>query len=175
LGLDSVLGGREEQVQRRGVRADYIPPKRSLDGAPERFEVGEERAMPMVYIPPKRSLDGAPERFEVGEERAMPMVYIPPKRSLDGAPASRDTHSSQERDEWGTQSQGFAGVRAAGRRRPMRPLGPTTKGRDRAFQCWSASGVSVALGFRGCQLRPSSVEMSVPLGPTVIQVLVVGE
>ena len=45
--------------------------------------------MRAAYIPPKRSLDGAPERFEVGEERAMPMVYIPPKRSLDGAPASR--------------------------------------------------------------------------------------
>ena len=63
--------------------------------------------MPMVYIPPKRSLDGAPERFEVGEERAMPMVYIPPKRSLDGAPASRDTHSSQERDGMGHLKSGF--------------------------------------------------------------------
>ena len=58
---------------------------------------------------------------------------------------------------------------------PMRPLGPTTKGRDRAFQFWSASGWSEGDGFRGCQFLPSSVEMSVPLGPTVIQVFVVGE
>ena len=56
----------------------------------------------------------------------------------------------------------------------MRPWGPTTKGRDRAFQCWSASGASPGVGRSGRQLRPSSVEMSVPLGPTVIQVLVVG-
>ena len=60
---------------------------------------------------------------------------------------------------------------AVGRRRPMRPWGPTTKGRERAFQCWSASAGSLGLGWRGRQLRPSSVEMSVPLGPTVIQVL----
>jgi len=59
----------------------------------------------------------------------------------------------------------------------MRPWGPTTKGRDRAFQCWSSSGVVSGfwgLGFRGRQLRPSSVEMSVPFGPTVIQDFVVG-
>ena len=56
----------------------------------------------------------------------------------------------------------------------MRPLGPTTKGSERAFQFLSASGGSVGLGLRERQLRPSSVEMSVPLGPTVIQVLMVG-
>jgi hypothetical protein len=33
------------------------------------------------------------------------------------------------------------------------------------------SGGSVAVGFKARQLRPSSVEMSVPLGPTVIQAL----
>jgi hypothetical protein len=52
---------------------------------------------------------------------------------------------------------------------------PWTKGRERAFQLRSASGGSVGVGWRARQLRPSSVEMSVPLGPTVIQVLVVGE
>ena len=56
----------------------------------------------------------------------------------------------------------------------MRPLGPTTKGSERAFQFLSASGGSLAVGVRARQLRPSSVEMSVPLGPTVIQVFVVG-
>jgi hypothetical protein len=66
------------------------------------------------------------------------------------------------------------GFRAVGFSLPMRPLGPTTKGRERAFQFWSASGASVAFGLRGRQFLPWSVEMSVPLGPTVIQVLVVG-
>ena len=56
----------------------------------------------------------------------------------------------------------------------MRPWGPTTNGSERAFQFLSASWGSVAVGFRGLQLRPSSREMSVPLGPTVIQVFVVG-
>ena len=55
------------------------------------------------------------------------------------------------------------------RRRPMRPWGPTTKGRERAFQFLSASGGSEAVGLRGLQFFPSSREMSVPLGPTVIQ------
>ncbi len=67
------------------------------------------------------------------------------------------------------------GFRAVGFNLPMRPLGPTTKGRDRAFQFWSASGASEGEGFKGCQFLPSSVEMSVPLGPTVIQVFAVGE
>ena len=56
----------------------------------------------------------------------------------------------------------------------MRPLGPTTNGSERAFQFLSASCGSVGVGFKGVQLRPSSREMSVPLGPTVIQVFVVG-
>ena len=56
----------------------------------------------------------------------------------------------------------------------MRPLGPTTKGRERAFQLLSASSGSPLVGLRGVQFLPSSREMSVPLGPTVIQVLVVG-
>ena len=58
----------------------------------------------------------------------------------------------------------------------MRPWGPTTKGSERAFQSRSASGGSPAaeFGLRACQLRPSSVEISVPLGPTVIQVLWMG-
>ena len=53
----------------------------------------------------------------------------------------------------------------------MRPCGPTTKGSERAFQLRSASAgsCSAGLGRRARQLRPSSVEMSVPLGPTVIQ------
>ena len=34
--------------------------------------------------------------------------------------------------------------------------------------------VAGRIGVDGRQLRPSSVEMSVPLGPTVIQVLVAG-
>src|SRR5215472_13980286 len=57
---------------------------------------------------------------------------------------------------------------------PMRPLGPTTKGSERAFQLRSASDAScsAALGCTARQLRPSSVEMSVPFGPTVIQVFV---
>ena len=56
----------------------------------------------------------------------------------------------------------------------MRPLGPTTNGSERAFQLLSAFCGSAGVGFKGLQLRPSSWEMSVPLGPTVIQVLVVG-
>ena len=56
----------------------------------------------------------------------------------------------------------------------MRPLGPTTKGSERAFQFLSASGGSEAVGLRGLQFFPSSREMSVPLGPTVIQVFVLG-
>ena len=64
------------------------------------------------------------------------------------------------------------GLRASGRSLPMRPLGPTTKGRERAFQFLSASGASCAAGWRALQFLPSSREMSVPLGPTVIQVLV---
>ena len=55
----------------------------------------------------------------------------------------------------------------------MRPLGPTTKGSERAFQFLSASGASCGVAVRGRQLWPSSVEMSVPLGPTVIQVFAV--
>ena len=51
----------------------------------------------------------------------------------------------------------------------MRPCGPTTKGRERAFQFLSASGGSCGLGFKDVQFFPSSREMSVPLGPTVIQ------
>ena len=53
---------------------------------------------------------------------------------------------------------------------PMRPSGPTAKGSERAFQFLSASAGSPDDGFRGRQWRPSSVEMSVPFGPTVIQV-----
>ena len=51
---------------------------------------------------------------------------------------------------------------------PMRPCGPTTKGSERAFQLRSASvgSCSAGLGWRAHQVRPSSVEMSVPLGPT---------
>ena len=56
----------------------------------------------------------------------------------------------------------------------MRPCGPTTKGSERAFQFLSASGGSCGLGFRGVQFLPSSREMSVPLGPTVIQSFWVG-
>ncbi len=39
-------------------------------------------------------------------------------------------------------------ARASGRSLPMRPLGPTTKGSERAFQFLSASGASCALGLR---------------------------
>ena len=52
----------------------------------------------------------------------------------------------------------------------MRPSGPTAKGSERAFQFLSVSAGSPGDGFRARQLRPSSVEMSVPFGPTVIQV-----
>ena len=50
----------------------------------------------------------------------------------------------------------------AGLIRAMRPLGPTTKGSERAFQLPSSSD---------CQVLPSSRLMSEPLGPTVIQSL----
>jgi len=53
-------------------------------------------------------------------------------------------------------------------------FGPTTKGSESAFQFLSASGASCGVGLRAVQFLPSSREMSVPLGPTVIQVLVVG-
>jgi len=56
----------------------------------------------------------------------------------------------------------------------MRPCGPTTKGSERAFQFLSASGGSLFDGLRGVQFLLSSVEMSVPLGPTVIQSFWVG-
>ncbi len=64
----------------------------------------------------------------------------------------------------------------------MRPWGPTTKGRERAFQFLSVSllasrsvfGGWLGQGRRAVQLLPSSREMSVPLGPTVIQVLDLG-
>jgi hypothetical protein len=70
---------------------------------------------------------------------------------------------------------GFA-PRAAESSLPMRPCGPTTKGRESAFQLRSAPGASwsAGSGWTARQLRPSSVETSVPLGPTVIQVLVAG-
>ena len=57
---------------------------------------------------------------------------------------------------------------------PMRPCGPTTNGSESAFQLRSASGAScsAASGWIACQLIPSFVEVSVPFGPTVIQVLV---
>ncbi len=57
----------------------------------------------------------------------------------------------------------------------MRPCGPTTKGNDSAFQFLSASGAScdAASGWSARQFLPSSVETSVPLGPTVIQVFAV--
>ena len=51
----------------------------------------------------------------------------------------------------------------------MRPWGPTTKGSERAFQFLSASGASVEMGLRGASFCRRRVEMSVPLGPTVIQ------
>src|ERR1035437_3116024 len=53
-------------------------------------------------------------------------------------------------------------VKAAEFIRAMRPLGPTTKGSERAFQLPSSSG---------CQVLPSSRLMSEPLVPTVIQSL----
>jgi len=49
---------------------------------------------------------------------------------------------------------------ADGLRRAMRPLGPTMKGSERAFQLPLS---------RGCQVRPSSRLMSEPLVPAVIQ------
>ena len=49
---------------------------------------------------------------------------------------------------------------AAGFNRAMRPLGPTAKGSERAFQLPSSSG---------CQVLPSSQLTSDPLVPTVIQ------
>jgi hypothetical protein len=61
---------------------------------------------------------------------------------------------------------------AAVSKTPIRPLGPTTNGSESAFQCWSVSGASPGNGRKGRQLRPSSVEMSVPFAPTVIQVFV---
>ena len=51
---------------------------------------------------------------------------------------------------------------AAGLSRAMRPLGPTTKGSERAFQLPLSSG---------CQVFPSSRLTSDPLVPTVIQSL----
>ena len=52
-------GTRWSEAGRRAVRVVYIPPKQSLDGAPERLRLvsGAVRA---AYIPPKQSLDGAP-------------------------------------------------------------------------------------------------------------------
>jgi hypothetical protein len=47
---------------------------------------------------------------------------------------------------------------------PMRPFDPTTKGSDNAFQLCSGSETAF-------QLRPSSAELSVPLGPTAIHTL----
>jgi hypothetical protein len=53
-------------------------------------------------------------------------------------------------------------ARASALSLPIRPWGPTTNGRERAFQLPLS---------RGCQLRPSSRLMSEPLVPTVIQSL----
>jgi len=66
------------------------------------------------------------------------------------------------------QSEHRYGASTLGLSFPMRPLGPTTKGRERAFQFWFESGASVGPGLRARQFLPSSVEMSVPFGPTVI-------
>src|SRR4051794_3135715 len=52
---------------------------------------------------------------------------------------------------------------------PIRPFWPTANGNESAFQFWSASGDSPALGFSGTQVRPSSRETSVPVGPTASQ------
>ena len=53
----------EARVKRR-VRAAYVPPKQSLDGAPAYLEARANRAvMRAAYIPPKQSLDGAPVRL----------------------------------------------------------------------------------------------------------------
>jgi hypothetical protein len=56
----------------------------------------------------------------------------------------------------------------------MRPWEPATKGSESAFQLRSAlvGSWSAGLGWRGRQLRPSPVEMSVPLGPALILVYV---
>src|ERR1035438_9307551 len=56
----------------------------------------------------------------------------------------------------------FPAGSAAGLSRAMRPLGPTTKGSERAFQLPLSSG---------CQVLPSSRLKSEPLVPTVIQSL----
>ena len=58
---------------------------------------------------------------------------------------------------------------------PILPFGPTTKGSEMAFQFRSASAGSCrpASGRTARQFFPSSVETSVPFGPTVIHVLAV--
>jgi hypothetical protein len=51
----------------------------------------------------------------------------------------------------------------------MRPFGPTTNGWESAFELRSASRTSVGSRIRPRQIRPPSVETSVPLGPTVMR------
>ena len=107
------------------MRVVYIPPKQSLDGAPERLRLvsGAVRA---AYIPPKQSLDGKPERLRL-VRGAVRVVYIPPKQSLDGTPERLRLVSGAVRVADPTSQKRDMGTRAVRWGRSRFPSGMTSK------------------------------------------------